>query len=223
MQAGHHWDVLAADIANQINNELILNDYLDIPVFVRKTCGNESQPCKPSETTVFEESFRDLLITNLVTLGVPTSPNGGNDSLVINYKAQTVYHLRNRWRMVKPGMLTALTAGIVVLRNAPSEIIALAIAGTIDFFYASQVNTRNFEVIITTSVVTDDHYLFRNSNIYYINDQDSWHYQMGSSPAEINLTSSAAPAAEVKSDRKPMVVQPQPIIPLIYKPESTGI
>ena len=223
MQAAYHWDVLAADIANQINNELILNDYLDIPVFVRETCGNENQPCKSSETTVFEESFRDLLITNLVALGVPTSPNGGNDSLVINYKAQTVYNLRNRWRTVKPGLLTALTAGIVVLRNAPSELIALVIAGTIDFANASLVTTSNFEVIITTSVIADNTYLFRNSNIYYINDHDSWHYQMGSNPAEINLTSSAAPAAEVKSDRKPMAVQPQPIIPLIYRPESTGI
>jgi hypothetical protein len=188
MQAGHHWDVLAADIANQINNELILNDYLDIPVFVRETCGNDNQPCKPSETTVFEESFRDLLITNLVTLGVPTSPNGGSDTIVINYKVQAVY-----------------------------------IAGTVDFANPTLVTASNFKVIITTSVVADNHYLFRNSNIYYINDHDSWHYQMGSNPAEINLTSSAAPAAEVKSDRKPMVVQPQPIIPLIYKPESTGI
>ena len=223
MQAGHHWNVLAADIANQINNELILNDYLDIPVFVRETCGNENQPCKPSETTVFEESFRDLLITNLVTLGVPTSPDGSSDSIVINYKAQTVYHQRNRWRTVKPGLLTALTAGIVVLRNAPSELIALVIAGTIDFANASLVTASNFEVIITTSVIADDHYLFRNSNIYYINDQDSWHYRMGSSPAEINLTSNAAPPAEVKSDRRSMVVQPQPIIPLIYEPDSTGI
>jgi hypothetical protein len=188
MQAGHHWDVLAADIANQINNELILNDYLDIPVFVRETCGNDNQPCKPSETTVFEESFRDLLITNLVTLGVPTSPNGGNDTIVINYKVQAVY-----------------------------------IAGTVDFANPTLVTASNFKVIITTSVVADNHYLFRNSNIYYIYDQDSWHYRMPSSPAQINLTSNAAHTTEVKSDRRSMVVQPQPIIPLISDPDSTGI
>lgn len=224
MQAGQHWDVLAADIANQINNELILNDYLDVPVFVRETCGNENQPCKPSETTVFEESFRDLLITNLVTLGVPTSPDGGSDTIVINYKAQTVYHRSNSDLAIKPGLLTALTAGIVVLRDAPSELIALAIAGAIDIFlYTSQVNKTNFEVIITTSVVVDHHYLFRNSNIYYIRNQDSWHYQMPSAPAEINLTSAAVPTQEVEDDRKSMVVQPQPIIPLISEPDSTGI
>lgn len=223
MQAGHHWDVLAADIANQINNELILNDYLDIPVFVRETCGNENQSCNPSETTVFEESFRDLLITNLVTLGVPTSPKAGNDSLVINYKAQTVYHQRNRWRTIKPGLLTALTAGIVVLRNAPAELIAIATAGAIDFANASLVTAGNFEVIITTSVVADNHYLFRNSNIYYINDQDSWHYLKPSSPAHIKLTSNTAQPTAVKGGSSPMVVQPQPIIPMISEPDSTGI
>lgn len=224
MQASHHWDVLAADIANQINNELILNDYLDIPVFVRETCGDENQPCKPSETTVFEESFRDLLITNLVTLGVPTSPTPGTDSLIINYKAQAVYHHRNRWRTLKPGLLTALTAGIVVLRNAPSEIIALAIAGTVDFANASLVTTSNFEVIITTSVIADNHYLFRNSNIYYINDQDSWHYRMPSTPAEINLTSRAAgKTTGLESGKGTIVAQPQPIIPLLSHPDSTGI
>jgi len=224
MQASHHWDVLAADIANQINNELILNDYLDEPVFVRPTCGDENQSCDPAETTVFEESFRDLLITHLVALGVPTSPRVEADAIVINYKAQTVYHQRNRWRTVKPGLLTALTAGIVVLRNAPSELIALAIAGTIDFANASLVTTSNFEVIITTSIVADNHYLFRNSNIYYINDHDSWHYQMGSRPAEINLTSNlyGTPDASEASDET-VIAQPRPIIPLPTKPDSTGI
>jgi len=224
MQASHHWDVLAADIANQINNELILNDYLDESVFVRPTCGDENQSCDPAETTVFEESFRDLLITHLVALGVPTSPRVEADAIVINYKAQTVYHQRNRWRTVKPGLLTTLTAGIVVLRNAPSELIALAIAGTIDFANASLVTTSNFEVIITTSIVADNHYLFRNSNIYYINDHDSWHYQMGSRPAEINLTSNlyGTPDGSETPDEK-VIAQPQPIIPLTTKPDSTGI
>ena len=188
LEAGHHWDVLAADIANQINNELLLNDYLDIPVFVRETCGNENQPCKPSETTVFEESFRDLLVTNLVALGVPTSPNGDSDSIVINYKVQTVY-----------------------------------IAGTTDSANPSLITSSNFKVIITTSVVADSHYLFRNSNIYYIYDQDSWHYRTPSSLTDISLTSNAAPSSEVKGGRKSMVVEPQPIIPLISEPDSTGI
>ena len=34
MQAAHHWDVLASDVANQINNQLIRSDYIDKNVFV---------------------------------------------------------------------------------------------------------------------------------------------------------------------------------------------
>ena len=73
MQAAHHWDVLASDVANQINNQLISSDYLDKSVFVKTTCGSDAMPCDKGETTLFNEGFRDLLITRLVHFGVPTS------------------------------------------------------------------------------------------------------------------------------------------------------
>ena len=73
MQAAHHWDVLASDVANQINNQLIINDYIDRAVYVKTTCGTDATPCKQQETTQFNEAFRDLLITRLVSFGVPTS------------------------------------------------------------------------------------------------------------------------------------------------------
>ncbi|MEE4166197.1 MAG: hypothetical protein V2I35_09365 [Desulfocapsaceae bacterium] len=223
MQATHHWDVLAADLANQINNELILNDYLNVPVFVRETCGDENTPCPPSEATVFEESFRDLLITNLVSLGVPTRQQQDSRTLTINYKTQAVYHHRNRWRTLKPGLLTALTAGVLVIRNAPAEMVWLAAAGTIDFANAAYVTSSNFEVLITTSIVADGNYLFRSSNIYYINDQDSWHYQRQADPAEINLTSSAAGATSSSPDNAAESSRSEAITPKLPYPEAMGI
>lgn len=45
MQASHHWDVLANDVANQINNQLIQSDYIDKAVFVKSTCGSDAVPC----------------------------------------------------------------------------------------------------------------------------------------------------------------------------------
>ncbi len=223
MQATHHWNVLAADLANQINNELILNDYLDTPVFVRETCGDENEPCASAESTVFEESFRDLLITNLVTLGVPTRQKQESGTLVVNYKTQTVYHHRDTWRSIRPGLLTALTAGILVIRNAPSDLIWLAAAGTVDFANAAYVTSSNFEVLITTSVVADGRYLFRNSNIYYINDKDSWHYQRSSGPAEISLTSSAPAAADVLNAIDAAHDQPQAALPPLPYPDAGGM
>ena len=225
MQAGHHWDILAADIANEINKELILNDYLDTPVYIRETCGDENTPCTPNQTTLFNESFRDLLITQLVHLGVPTSSSPQEDSISINYKAQTVYHNADRMRTLRPGMLTALTAGIMVFRDAPIEMLAILTAGAVDFANANFAHNGHFEVIITTSMITKHHYLYRNSSIYYINDRDSWHYQQPSSPTQIELT--AGIPVPVKRappvSPNPKIELPLPIIPEKTKPVQQGI
>jgi len=231
MQASYHWQVLATDVANEINNALILNDYMGSAVFVRETCGDENTPCDSLETTTFDESFRDLLVTSLVNLGVPTSPTPGKEAITINYKTQTVYHAHKPLRTLRPGMLTALTAGILVFKNAPSEIIALALAGALDFANAAYVSQSNFEVIITTSMIAKNHYLYHSSNIYYINDSDSWHYQKPAAPTEISLTSAAPVAPSVPSSVPPsatqpppvIVEEPQPIIPLSFKSKTTGI
>lgn len=224
MQAAHHWEVLAVDIANEINNELIQNDYLDTPVFVRETCGDENRTCDPLQTTTFNETFRDLLITHLVKLGVPTSSTSAKEAIIINYKAQPIYHHAKRWRTIKPGMLTALTAGVMVIKNAPAEFIAIATAGAIDGLNAGYSSTGNFEVIITTSMITKENYLYRNSNIYYINDADSWHYQTHSNATEIELTSDHSLLPRTQSTRdSPISEQPEQLLDFPYANETTGI
>lgn len=212
MQAGRHWDILAADTANEINRELILNEYINTPVFVRETCGNENTPCGPDQTTTFNESFRDLLITELVRLGVPTSSVPHEDAITVNYKAQTIYHHAHRFRTIQPGLITALATGITVFRDAPSEIVTILTAGALDYANITYIQQGHFEVVITTSMIDKNRYIYRNSSIYYINDKDSWHYQQPSAPAEIELTATAAPPAEEESREEPVEL-PKPIIP----------
>lgn len=178
MQAAHHWNVLADDVADRINRELILNDLLDSAVFIKQTCGDEDVPCVPNETSPFNEAFRDLLITDLVNTGVPVQQKPDPDAITVHYKVQLVYHDANRMRTIRPGMITALATGVMVLRNAPSEVITIATAGLIDLANQNFVLTGHYEVIITTSMVKQDQYLFRTSDIYYINDRDSFHYQV---------------------------------------------
>jgi hypothetical protein len=48
----------------------------------------------------------------------------------------------------------------------------------------------HYEVIITTSIINDNLYLMRKSDIYYINDTDFWQYQPSVPAQEIQLTSS---------------------------------
>ncbi len=190
MQAAHHWDVLASDVANQINNKLILSDYMDKAVYVKTTCGSDAAPCEQGDTTLFNEGFRDLLITRLVHIGVPTSSTNELSDIKLNYKVQVVYHRTPR-HTIQPGLLTVLATGVAVLRSAPWQIQTIAAAGVLDFFVAVGPPSGHYEVIITTSMVTDNKYLFRTSDIYYINDPDFWHYQNSSPDKKIQLVSTS--------------------------------
>jgi hypothetical protein len=177
MEASYHWQVLAEDLANRINNELINSDNISKSVFVKETCGDEATPCDPTETSSFNEAFRDLLITNLVGFGIPTQQLKDDESLNILYKVQIVRHNTERIRTLQPGVLTALSAAITVLRNAPSEVITLALGIAADAANTSMTLNGHYEIIITTSMISGGRYLFRASDIYYINDKDFWHYQ----------------------------------------------
>lgn len=177
MQAAYHWVVLASDLANRINNQLILSDYARTPVYVRATCGDEDTTCTDQETNTFSEAFRDLLITELVRFGVPVRQTPDEESITVHYKVQLIYH--NTWRLptVQPGMLTAIATGIMVLRNAPHELQTIAGVGLLDLMNASAVTGSSHEVIITTSMITKGKYLFRASDLYYINDRDAGQYR----------------------------------------------
>jgi hypothetical protein len=188
MQAAHHWDVLASDVANQINNQLITSDYIDRAVYVKTTCGNDATPCEQEETTQFNEAFRDLLITRLVSFGVPTSIQKKVADIEVNYKVQVIYHAATRYTLA-PGTLTALTAMISVFRDASSTIQLMALAAGLDIANSTSPINGHYEVIITTSMVTDEKYLFRTSDIYYINDPDFWQYQSAPTGKTIQMVS----------------------------------
>ena len=190
MQAAHHWDVLASDVANQINNQLVISDYVDRSVFVKTTCGTDAVPCEQGRTTQFNEGFRDLLITRLVNFGVPTSSDKKVADIEVNYKVQVIYHAAGRQTMA-PGTLTALTAVVSVFRHAPGTLQAMALAAGLDIAFATSPINGHYEVIISTSMVTDEKYLFRTSDIYYINDPDFWHYQNAPSAKTIRMVSTA--------------------------------
>ncbi len=177
MQAVEHWNLLARDVASRLNHELVIYDFLTTPVYVKETCGDEAKPCDQNQTSSFNEAFRDLLITQLVQYGIQTRSEPSADALSINYKVQIVHHRAKRLRSAYPGTFTALTAAVLVLRNAPSEMIALAAAGAVDVANSAYTQKGHYEILITTSIVNVKKYVFRTSDIYYINDEDFWQYQ----------------------------------------------
>jgi hypothetical protein len=211
MEASHHWQVLAEDLANRINNELIITDNTNKTVFVKETCGNEGSPCSPTETSSFNEAFRDLLITNLVGFGIPTKQQKDDDTLEIQYKVQIVRHNSERLRTLQPGLLTGLSAAIVVLRNAPADLITLAVGTAVDVANANMAGNGHYEIIITTSMLTGAKYLFRASDIYYINDKDFWHYQANMPQSKtMKLTSPETIKPQSQIRPLPETVRPAP-------------
>lgn len=209
MQASEHWEVLARDLANRINNELILNDKIDTSVYVKPTCGDETTPCDENETSTFNEAFRDLLVTGLYNFGIPTRSTASSDAIEVLYKVQVVRHNTNRFRSLQPGLLTSISAAILVLRNAPSELLILASGVAADVANTSYATNGHYEVIITTSMIDKEQYLFRASDIYYINDKDFYHYKEGGSQAtSVSLKAKSSETIEDFSSTRPFPSPP---------------
>ncbi len=176
MQVSADWETLATDLANRINNQLILTGNLDKAVFVKETCGDENRSCQPGETSSFNEAFHDLLVTKIFGYGVPTESHPDESAIEVRYKVQVVHYSTNR--------------------------------------SGNQKNESNCEVIITASMVAKDQYLFRSSNLYYINENDFYHYQENMPQTKIIKLSSGRPAKPHQSTgslpQPPPLEQPQP-------------
>lgn len=198
MQAAHHWNVLAEDVATQVSDTLKSKNLLSQQVFIQPYCGAPSERCSPHNETPFGEGFTDLLITKLVNSGIKVSTEE-NKSLIVTSKVQVVYHRANR-EVPKTGALAVLTAGVFVLREAftywdtPARIAA--VAGTaLALSEADDATDGNFimrklphhEIIISTSILKDKAYLMRKSDIYYINNADFWHYKASPAPTTIKV------------------------------------
>jgi hypothetical protein len=200
MQAAHHWNVLANDVASRINSELIRQNYLNTGVYVRHSCGIPDA-CGHGDTFPFDEGFNDLLTTQLVNFGVKTLVRE-DEGLTVDYKVQVIQHRANRRQWPQPGMLTALTASILVFRDAPWEIAALAAAATVDALNAVSVTNGHFEIVITTSIVDGNRYVMRTSDLYYINDVDFWQYQQPQPAAEVGLVSRSGLSRALEDDEE---------------------
>lgn len=200
LTSASQWNVLANDVANRINNELMRQKYLTASVHVRHSCGKPNA-CGPGETFPFDEGFNDLLTTQLVSFGVNTVVGPESANLLVEYKVQVLYHPASdpllSWP--KPGVMTALAAGIMVLRDAPWEVVAAS--GAIDLYRANARESGQYEVIVSTSIVDKKRYVMRSSDIYYIQNADFWQYRKSSPAAEIQLTGPGGPTPPAQSKK----------------------
>ena len=166
IKSAHHWDVIAKDVAQQTITSLTKNNLSSIPVTV-----STQQPDAP-----FQMGFRNFLITHLVDLNQPVAQK--NAEIEVQFETQVVRHTSER-RASIPGELTALTAGIIVARNAALHwgnnslsAGALAIAGLADWGKGYDTGLSKTEVIVTTSVTRKGQFLMRKTDVYYLDDVD---------------------------------------------------
>lgn len=180
MQAAHHWDVLAADVADRLSKALSTQD----PSGGKQILNVQGAKC----CTVFNYAFHEFLVTRLLEkgFGVSSSPNVG---LPVTYQTQVVTHKDRGFIRPTPGLFTGLTAGVLVLRNlaksaspGPAAAVGLAAVGLdVGTGYITGGVPDN-EIIVTTSVMSGDRYLVRISDIYYVNDNNRDQYIAKAAP-----------------------------------------
>ena len=174
MQAIHHWDVLAKDVAGRVERRLSGTHLKDQYILY----------VAPSGTTAFEKIFHQLLITAFVEKGISVSSTPQN-AMVVSFDIELVRHASRLVRAEK-GVYRSLAPGFMVKDDLPLGG-NFSQTPTAEFLVDSaQVNTEaglytvelpETEIVITTSLTRDKMYIARTSSVYYINDPEWWHYK----------------------------------------------
>jgi hypothetical protein len=173
MQAVHHWDVLADDVAKDVKLTLQGHALADKQIYL-----------EPNDGSIFTEVFDNLLATELFKQGV-TCTKSDNNSVKLTYEAQIVRHKADRFTSpFYPGEILSLTAiGTGVYKafeasNTPLGVFAAAgaleVINDVEFEWWRGV--PHCEVAITTELTSNDQVIARNTGLYYINDADEGHY-----------------------------------------------
>ena len=189
MQAVHHWDVLAEDVAKGVKLTLQKKhpELLGKPIYL-----------EPHERSTFGEVFGTLLTTQLFNLKWPEKNESNQkiklpmknekDFLKLEYGTQIVKHRAKRFTSPlypgEPLLLTALGHGIYKAFSANSDALGLfAAAGAVEVINDIEFEwgVPHYEIVITTQLTktntnNDTDVIYRKSDIYYIQDADFWHY-----------------------------------------------
>ena len=179
LQAGSHWNAIAADTAESVANSVKLGKGCIAPtpecnlVFVREV-RNPSQ---------FARAFRTQFITSLVNKGinVALTPAGAFE---IDFDIQAV-----RFSPRRPDgtfySATAIYAGLWAMHGlwtdtSPGAAGVLAVgAFDVNRWITAELAsgpTPDHEIIITASATRNDRYLGRVTNVYYVAGTDAWLY-----------------------------------------------
>ena len=188
-KSAEHWNVIAGDVAAQTVG---LKDRPEIqgkPLYVSPSGDNSD----------FSRGFQTMLISKLVNSGLPVATKPGG-AVEVKYEAQVVRHLAGQGD-VQPGTVAALAGGILVARRIAVGAIDGASYGTTAVKTAALIvgadllaanaklrSATNTEVIITTSLIDNNRFLMRKTDVYYVEDAEGVMFEAPFRPMTKTMT-----------------------------------
>ena len=176
LQAAAHWEVLAANEAEEI----------------LKTLGTTSITFNGEEPdTDFAKAYKKMLTGHLLDKNIRVLNSGGNH--VVKFQVQVVRHTSRDLLNLPAGLMTTMTTGALLIAQATSNwnhpgLIALPIAVAEDMFLAESKEgyTPNTEVLITTELYHLGEIVQSSTRIYYFNEGDELMYEVGPTSPDPN-------------------------------------
>lgn len=181
MQAAHHWDVLADNLAANLSDKLSVT-HGNRPVYL----------AIDEQHSDFGRALRSFLTSRLLERSVPvsTAPYGGPDKpLLLKIDTQVVNFSDREGLRPLPGDYT-LAKGLAYLIyrvgdlwTAPAWAV-LPLSEYHENYFPVGTNT---EVIVNVTVTDVARVVFSESHAYYVNDTEQGHYA-GPAPAPLPQT-----------------------------------
>ncbi|MFZ2967823.1 MAG: hypothetical protein WA080_02065 [Sulfuricurvum sp.] len=175
LQAGEHWKVIANDLATSVLKNIDKSKIVYL---------NE-----PSAKSDFNEAMHSMLISAMVSKGITVVKSSANANLSIDMHAKILKFTKHR-EGNSVGSLTALAAGVWVLRSALSSlnpmnairVSTIGLAAAVDGYKLSNSEnssgeTPQNEIIVTITASDKNQYLSSISNVYYTSDDDELLYR----------------------------------------------
>ena len=168
VRSAGHCDILSKDVIGQTLDTL---DKVSAPAPLYVTL--------PPQPSAFDRAFREFLITELVQAGriVVQYPD---NALEVSYQTQVVRHASPRPHFV-PGIFTMLTTGLYAayglrLEHADAKLLGgLGLAVLADTVASvDSGGPTHTELILTTTIAAGGRFLTRNTDVYYIEEEDQF-------------------------------------------------
>lgn len=170
LNAAAHWNVIASDMAKQLALFIIDRDIQDKPIYINLY----SQP------STFTVNFNELLTRHLIKSGVHVSKSMAN-STIYNYKVETIkynsYRTSERDQKFK---WTTLASGILVARSV-MHVLDIPRGGLLTSVASYDILKDDLapksELLISSSILSNNVYLYKTADIYYTNTFDKHLYE----------------------------------------------